>query len=147
MSITDSIQADMKAAARARDAQKLVTLRMLSASLHNAKIEKKESLNDEDVVRVLQREAKKRSEAAQAFDSGERSELAEKERTELTLIQKYLPAQLSKEQVALAVTEVLATMENPVFGTVMKKVMHKLTGQADGKLVSEVVKERLAPSP
>lgn len=130
---------------RAQDVDKLSTLRMLTAALKNAQIEQREKFSDDTAIAVLRREAKKRKEAGEAFTTGGRPELAAKELAELHIIESYLPAQLSAEQIEAAVAEAAsAAGDAPQFGQVMKVAMQKLKGQADGKVVGEMVKKILA---
>ncbi len=147
MTLIDRISQDIKDAMRASDSERTSTLRLLLASLRNAEIADKKNFSDEIALSVLQREAKKRAEAAAAYVKGNRPELAQKEQNELQLIAAYLPAQLTREEVAAAVDEAIAASgDQRQFGAVMKLAMQKLKGQADGKVVSEIVKEKLSPS-
>lgn len=130
---------------RASDQQKLSTLRLLHSVLQNAEIANKKKLSDDDVVSILQKESKKRSETAELYKKGDRPELAEKELQEVEIIKVYLPEQMSRDDVAAIVdTIVTASEEKPAFGQVMKAVMEEVRGKADGKLVSSIVKEKLS---
>lgn len=145
MAVAEKIEQDLKAAMRAQDVDRLSTLRMLTAALKNAQIEQREKFSDDTAIAVLRREAKKRKEAGEAFTTGGRLELAAKELAELQIIESYLPAQLSAEQIEAAVTEAVSAAGGaPQFGQVMKVAMQKLKGQADGKVVGEMVKKILA---
>lgn len=138
---------DLKEAMKSGNADKVGVLRMLNAALHNQVIAKGKDavLTNEEVMRVLLREAKKRKESVEAFQKGGRPELAEKERAELVLLEVYLPKQMSREEVAAAVEKVLAGLaDKSNQGLVMKAVMAELKGKADGKMISEVVKEKLS---
>ena len=146
MSLLQKLNDDLKSALKAGDAGKLGTLRMLSASIKNQAITKGKDavLSDEEVMEVLRREAKKRKESVEAFEKGGRPDLAEKEKTELALIEVYLPKQMSREGVVSMVEKVLAGLaDKSNQGLVMKAVMAELKGKADGKMISEVVKEKL----
>lgn len=145
MSLPD-IQKDLKEAMKAGDSDKVAVLRMLNASLKNRQIEKGKDaeLTEEEVMQVLTREAKKRKEAAEAFEKGGRPELAENEKKELAIIEGYLPKQMSREEVAAAVEKALSGLaDKSNQGLVMKAVMAELKGKADGKMISEIVKEKL----
>lgn len=121
-------------------------LRFLTAQIQSKQKEKfgaKEgTLSDEEVLDVLKREAKKRKEAISLFEQGGRKDLADKEKEELELMSKYLPAELGKEEIRKVVKEIVSSGVTD-FGKTIKEVMARLKGQADGKLVSEVIKEEL----
>lgn len=149
MALTQRILEDLKTAMKAGDAERLSVLRMLNASLKNKSIEKKgkgqpEELTDEDVIEVLGKEAKKRKESAEAFINGGRADLAEKEKKELTIVEVYMPEQMSAEAVRAAAEKIIAGLSDTSnFGVVMKAVMAELKGKADAKIVSEVVKAKI----
>ncbi len=140
------IQEDLKQAQLARDEIKVSTLRLLLSEINNAKIAKGQQLSDEDLVSVIGKEAKKRKEAAVGFRTGGREEQAAKEESELKILQGYLPAQISDEEltevVGQAITEVGASSISDM-GKVIGLVMSKVKGQAEGGRVSSLVKERL----
>ncbi|MFC1687069.1 GatB/YqeY domain-containing protein [Patescibacteria group bacterium] len=145
MNLSERISHDIKSAMRESNQQELSTLRLVHSALQNAAIASKKKLSDDDVVSVLQKESKKRSDAAEVYKKGDRPELAEKELQELEIIKRYLPEQMSHEDVGAVVEEVIAASEEkPGFGQVMKAVMEKVRGKADGKLVSSIVKEKLS---
>lgn len=142
------IQADLKTAMVARDANTLGVLRFLISQIHNFEIEKKSKggaaeLTEADIEGVIRKEYKKRKEAIQMFRDGGRTDLAEKEEKELSVFDAYLPKGPSEADIEKAVDEVVA--KGPTdFGTAMKEVMSRFGGQADGKLVSELVKKKMA---
>ena len=142
MNLVERIESDLAGARKAQEAVKLATLRGLATSLKNARIAKMADLEDSDAVAVLRKEAKKRQESIEAFVSAGRGELAENEKLELAIIEEYLPAQMSEEQVKAIAQEVVQNGGSE-FGLVMKEVMQKVQGQADGSVVSKVVKEVL----
>lgn len=149
--LKDRLQADLTASIKARDEVKSGTIRMVLAAVTTEEVSGKEArqLTDDDVLTVLGREAKKRREAAQAYDDAGRTELADKERAELTVIDTYLPSQLSQEEVkaivAAAVAEVAAQgMDGgKAMGAVMKIVQPKVKGRTDGSQVAALVKAAL----
>lgn len=148
MALTDQLQADMTAAMKARDAETVATLRMVIAAVKNAKVSAGHSgdVTDEETLELLTREAKKRNEAAEAYDAAGRDELAAKERRELEIIRRYLPEQLDEDTVRSLVDEAIADTgaSGPSdLGKVMSAVMPKVKGRADGKVVNRVVRERL----
>jgi len=143
------LQSDLTTALKARDELTLATLRMALSAVTTEEVSgaSARELSDDEVLKVLAREAKKRREAAEAFDSAGRAELAERERAEGTVIDRYLPAQLGDEElialVAEAVTASGATSARDM-GAVMKAVGPKIAGRADGKRVSDEVRRQLA---
>jgi uncharacterized protein len=148
MALTDQIQSDLTAAMKARDAETTATLRMVMAAIKTARVAGGQSgdLTDEQTLELLGREAKKRAEAAAAFDDAGRSELAEKERREREIIQRYLPAQLGEDELAAFVDEAIAETgaSSPAdLGKVMSAVMPKVKGRADGKQINAMVRQRL----
>ena len=141
MGKTKVILDDLKQAMRQRQAERVSVLRLLVAALKNARIEKKADLNEAEEVAVLNKETKKRQEAIGMYKKGGRQDLAEKEEKELQVIKSYLPKQVSEEEIRKMVKEMKAAGElGDNFGQAMKAVMAKLKGQADGKLVAQVVK-------
>ena len=148
MGLPERLQQDLTAAMKARDAGSVATLRMVVAAVKNARVASGPSgdVTDEQTVELLTREAKKRTEAAEAYDAAGRQELAEKERSELAIIRRYLPEQLDEETVRTLVDEAIsetgATGASDL-GKVMSAVMPKLKWRADGKLVNSIVRERL----
>jgi uncharacterized protein YqeY len=143
----EKLQADLKQALKTHDEVKVSTLRILIAELKNAEIAKGQSLSEQEVISVLQKEAKKRKEAAAGFRQGDREEAALVEEKELGFIENYLPQQISDEEltklVEEAIKEVGATSMQDM-GKVIGKVMGQVAGRADGSRVSGMVKERLS---
>ena len=149
--LKDRLQADLTTAIKQRDELSAATIRMVLTAITNEEVSGKESrqLSDEDVVTVLGREAKKRREAAEAYDQAQRPELAQRERDELGVITGYLPEQLSDEElqtiVSAAVAQVAASgvSGGQAMGAVMKIVQPQIKGKADGGTVSAMVKAAL----
>ncbi len=149
--LLEKIKADTLAAMKGGDAVRLGTLRLLSAALHNREIEKRtkgqsDVLSADDVLDVLRREAKKRREAIEFYIKGGRSELAEKETSELKVLEGYLPPSLDPAEVKRLVAEAVAEVkpQGPKdFGKVMGAVMKKAGGRADSSVISAAVKEVL----
>ncbi|MBI2334762.1 GatB/YqeY domain-containing protein [Candidatus Daviesbacteria bacterium] len=140
------IRKDLKEALLARDEIKVSTLRLLLSEIKNAEISKGEELKLEEIISIIQREVKKRKEAAEGFRSGNREDSAKKEEAESKVLEDYLPAQLSNEEltkiVEEAINEVGANSMQDM-GKVMGAVMGKVQGKADGNTVSQIVKEKL----
>lgn len=144
--LLENIQSDLKQAQLARDEVKVSTLRLLLSEIKNAEIAKGGELLDENIISVIQKEVKKRKEASLAFRQGGREEQAQKEEAESRVLEGYLPARLSDE----ALTKIVQDTINEVgatsiqdMGKVIGLVMSKVKGQADGGIVSSLVKEKL----
>jgi len=150
MSLIEKIQQDITAAMKARDEMRLSTLRMVKAALMNRKIEKMSELDEKEAQQVLSTLIKQRKDSIEHFTKGGRKEMADKEATEITLIETYLPKTASQGEIEAAVKEVIAQMGSPTMkemGSVMKNAMAKFASQGirvDGKVVSEAVKSELA---
>jgi uncharacterized protein YqeY len=143
------LKTDLTTAMKGRDELTTATLRMLLTAVTTEEVAGKTSrlLSDDEVLKVIGREAKKRREAAEAFDQGGRAEQAQRERDEEMVLSRYLPAQLSDEELASlvrqAITEAGAT-EPRQMGVVMKAVQPAIAGRADGKRISEEVRRQLS---
>lgn len=147
MSLQQTINEDVKQAMRAKEADKLSVLRMLNASLKNKMISLRDgesvALTDEQIQEVIASEVKKRRDSAAEYRNAGRSELAEKEEMEVGVLEVYLPAQLSDEKLEAGVRAVVEAAEKKEFGLLMKEVMAKFKGQADGRRVGEAIKKIL----
>ena len=146
--LEEKILNDYKEAMKARDALKSSVLSFLRADLMNlAMAKKKKSLDDPEAVSVIKKQIKQRQDSIEQFTKGDRLEMAEKEKKELEILKAYLPPELSEEEVkkviAEAVSETGASSMKDM-GRLMKEVNAKLAGQADGKLVAELVKQSLS---
>lgn len=147
MNTKEKISADLKAAMKAGDNVVRDTLRMLDSSIKNMEIEKKkreEGLSEEEVLEVVMRAVKQRTDSISQYDQGGRSELADKERVELEILRRYLPAQLGEEEVRAVVREVITSLgEKALLGAVMGQAMARLKGKADGNIVRAIAVEEL----
>lgn len=148
MALTEQIQSDLTAAMKARDKAATAALRGIVAAIRNARVAEGQAgdLTDEQTVELLGREAKKRTEAAEAFDNAGRAEQADKERAELEVIRRYLPEPLGEAELRAIVDEAVASTgaSGPGdLGQVMSAVMPRVKGRADGKQVNALVRERL----
>lgn len=147
MSLKDKIINDLTAAMKAKDANRLGTLRMVKANLMNRKIEKGDELTDDEVMKALQTLVKQRKDSIEQYNSAGRAELAEKEQAELSVIEDYLPQSASAEEIERAVSEAIAeTGASSIreMGIVMKAATAKLSDKTvDGKMVSDAVKAKL----
>ncbi len=138
----DRLTADMKAAMKARDMGAVNTIRGVIAKVKDLTVNAGKEITDDAVMGVLAKAVKQRDESIAQFEAAGRAELAASEKTERDLLKKYLPAQLSEEDVAAAVKAVIAELgavSKKDMGRVMKETMARLKGQADGKLVSKLV--------
>jgi uncharacterized protein YqeY len=149
MALKEKLQNDLTAAMRARDEVRSSTIRMILTAIKNEEVSGKEAreLSDAEVITVLSREAKKRREAAEAFEQAGAADRATNEKAEGVIIAEYLPAQLSeseiKEMIAAAISETGASGPQQM-GLVMKSIQPKIAGRADGGLVSSLVKAALS---
>ncbi|GAA1112011.1 GatB/YqeY domain-containing protein [Nocardiopsis composta] len=147
--LKDRLKSDLTAAMKARDAVRLRTLRMALTAVSNEEVAggAARELADDDIVRLLTREAKKRREAAEAFDKGGRADKAADERAEAEVLSEYLPAQLDDTELAALVADAVAESgaTGPKgMGAVMKLVNPKVAGRAEGSRVAAEVKRQLA---
>ena len=142
----EQLQSDLKAAMKAKDVKRREVLRLLMAAFKQVEVDTRKELSADDALGILMTEAKKRREAIDEMESAGRSDLAEQEKYELGVIETYLPQQLSREEVEAmareAIAEVGATTPREM-GNVMKVLMPRVKGQADGKLVNSVVRDLL----
>jgi len=149
MALKEKLQNDLTEAMRARDEVRSATIRMMLTAIKNEEVSGKEArdLNDQEVITVLSREAKKRREAAEAFEQAGAADRAANEKAEGVIIAEYLPAQLSeseiKDLITAAIKETGASGPQQM-GLVMKSIQPKIAGRADGGLVSSLVKAALS---
>jgi hypothetical protein len=147
MSIAEKVEKDLVAALKAQETLKLSVLRMTKAALMNKKVELGKAVDDTEALAVLRTLAKQRRESVEAFRKGGRNDLAEKEEAEIKIVEAYLPAAASEEEMDAAVAAAMAETGAGTakdFGKVMKAALAKLAGKnADGKRVSEKVRAKL----
>jgi uncharacterized protein YqeY len=147
MSLIARIEDELKQAMRARDQERTDTLRMTLSSLRSAEKELQRPLKEDEELQVLQRERKRRTEAAEAFRAGDRAKQADKEERELAVIEEFMPEPMSEEDIERiiddAIAETGATSLRDL-GRVMADVMPQVAGRADGSSVSQLVREKLA---
>jgi uncharacterized protein len=147
MSLVERIEGELTDAMRSRDDARRDALRLILSSLRSAEKELLRPLSDQEELQVLQRERKRRLEAAEAFRGGGRDEQAEAEERELAVLQEFMPEPLSEEEleeiVDDAIAEVGATSMRD-FGRVMADVMPQVSGRTDGSVVGQIVREKLA---
>jgi uncharacterized protein YqeY len=149
MSLEERLIEEMKQAMKSNDKLRLSTIRMVRSALKNKEIElRKKKLEDEDILKVIQVMVRKGEESVEQFQAGGRVDLVEKERSEIEILKSFLPQPLSQEDILeiidQSIQETQASSPKDI-GKVMKSVIPKIGGKADGKLVSQLVKERLSP--
>ncbi|MCF7793703.1 MAG: GatB/YqeY domain-containing protein [Candidatus Cloacimonetes bacterium] len=133
-------------ALRSKDQKRLKVLRSVKAALKYAEIEKKQKLSEDDAISVLQSQIKSRKQAIELYEQGNRPELAANEQYEIEVIESFLPEPLSEEELAAAVNNLIAELEATSMkdmGKVMKALKEKLGNQADGKILSMLVRQKL----
>jgi len=146
MDLQERLMADMKQAMRDKDVLRRDVIRMVRAAIKNAQIEKQAPLDDQEVIAVLTKEVKKRRESIEMFAKGGRDDLVAQEEAEIGVLDDYMPEMMSEQEIEAVASTIIAEMgaSGPAqFGPVMGKTMAKLRGQADGKLVNQVVKRLL----
>jgi uncharacterized protein YqeY len=147
MTLLADIEQDLKAARLARDDARRDALALLLSSLRSAEKDLQRSLSDDEALQVLQRERKKRVEALEAYEAAGRDEQAAREEFELDVIEDYMPDQLSEDEIDEIVDDVIAEVGATSLrdlGRVMADVMPQVSGRADGSVVSQLVREKLA---
>lgn len=146
MNLRDQLNEDMKEAMKSRDKVRTQTLRGLKSAIKYAEIEVGSELDDSGLLAVVAKEAKQRRDSITEFDKGGRTDLVEKEAAELAILEGYLPAQLPEDEIrrkAQAVISELGVTDVKGMGQVMKRLMADLQGQADGKVVNQIVRQLL----
>lgn len=148
--ILEKVKTDLKEAMKVFDEAKVSTLRFLISAIHNKEIALRcaqgKNLPDEEVVEVIRQQIKQRKESIEAFKTGGRDDLVQKEQGELEILNKYLPQQISQEELEKIISETITQTGASApgdFGKVMGQVMSKIKGRADGAMVAEMVKKKL----
>ena len=147
MGLKEQITEDMKAAMRAKDAQKLGTIRMLTAAMKQKEVDERIELTDTHVLAIIERMIKQRKDSISQFESGGRQDLADNEKAELAILSAYMPAALTEDEIRAEVAAATAGAAGPQdMGKVMGALKQKLAGRADMTLVSAMVKSALSKS-
>src|SRR6218665_3823599 len=146
MGLKEQILDDLKAAMKNKEAEKLSTIRMLQAAIKNREIElRPNGITEQDVLGVVKKLAKQRKDSISEFEKAQRQDLADKEKLELTFLDAYLPKQMSEAEVTKIVEDVIkaqnATTQKQM-GPVVKEVMNRAAGMADGKMISDLVRSK-----
>jgi len=148
MSLEERLVEEMKQAMKSGDKPRLSTIRMIRSALKNKEIELRRKLEDEDVVKAIQAMVRKGEESVEQFQAGGRMDLVEKEKKEIEILKSFLPQLFSQEEIIKIIDQTIQETQasSPKdIGKVMKSVMPKIGGKADGRLVNQLVKEKLSP--
>ncbi|WP_017728406.1 GatB/YqeY domain-containing protein [Halalkalibacterium ligniniphilum] len=147
MSLLDRLNEDMKKAMKDKDKQKLSVIRMVKSSLQNEQIKLGHELSEDEALTVLNRELKQRKDSLHEFEKANREDLASKIRDELTVLEDYMPEQLSEEELSAVIKETITEVgaaSKADMGKVMGAIMPKVKGKADGGLVNRLVQQHLS---
>jgi len=145
--LTEQIRADLTAAMKAQEKDRLSTIRMLQSAIKNEQINAGHELSDEEAMAVIRKAVKQRQDSIEQYSNAGRTELADKERAEMELLKGYLPAELSEEELEGGLREIIAStgaQSKKDLGKVMKEATARFKGRADGKKIQEIV-SRLLP--
>ena len=145
--VADRLSAEIRTAMKSGDRTRLDTMRLLAAAVKNREVEVGHDLSEEEFLEVVTREAKRRREAIEAYEKGDRPELAEKERAEAAILEAYLPEQLSEEEVGALIEEAIEATGADApgeVGKVMAWIMARHKGRVDGSRVNALARERLS---
>lgn len=147
MGLKEQILEDMKSAMKSQQAEKLGAIRFLQSAVKNREIElRPNAINDQEIIGVIKKLVKQRQDSIEQFEKGGRTDLADKEKFELSVLETYLPKQLSADELGKVVSDVIAALgANSIkqMGAVIKEVQARTSGAADNRQVSELVKSRL----
>jgi len=147
MTLKEQLTQDMKSAMKQKDRVQLATIRLLRSAIKNREIELREELNDEEVIKVISTSVKQHKESIEQFKKGGREELVKKEQAELKILESYLPQQMSEAEINALVQEAIEAVNATSMkdmGKVMKYIMPKTQGRADGKMINQLVKAQLS---
>jgi len=148
MNLEERLNEEMKQAMRSADKLRLSTIRMIRSALKHNEIEQRKKLDDEAIFKVIQGMVRKSEESIEQFKAGGRMDLVEKEQKEVETMKSFLPQPLSREEILKIIDQTIEETQASSLkdiGKVMKSVMPKLEGKADGKLINQMVKEKLSP--
>lgn len=140
--LSKRIDDDLIDAQKSRDVLKVSTLRLLKSAMHNTLIEKKDKFGEDDILAIVKREAKQRKDSIEKFKQGNRQDLVEKEKAELEILKAYLPEEINSDELLAIIRDSIteaAVLSPKEMGKVIKLVLTKVKGRADGKIVSAMV--------
>jgi len=147
MTLKERLQQDLQQALRDRDIQRKSAIRLVRAAIINEEIARQHELNDEEILEVIRREIKQHRESLSEFEKAGRTDLIVEEKAQLGVLLKYLPPQMSREEIVLAARQAIAETKAvgpEKVGQVMRILMPRLRGRADGSMVNQIVKELLS---
>jgi uncharacterized protein YqeY len=148
MSLEERLIDEMKQAMKSSDKLRLSTIRMIRSAVKNKEIELRKKLDDGEILRVVQGMMRKGEESVEQFQSGGRADLVEKEKKEIEILKSFLPQAIEQEEILRIIDQSIEETQASSLkdlGKVMKSVMPKLGGKADGRLINQLVRERLSP--
>jgi hypothetical protein len=148
MNLEEKLLEEMKQAMKTNNKIRLSTIRMIRSSSKNKEIELRRKLEDEDIFKVIQGMVRKGEESIEQFQAGGRNDLVEKEKMEIEILKSFLPQPIPQEEIIKIIDETIQETQSSSLkdlGKVMKAVMPRLGGKADGKVINQLVKERLSP--
>jgi uncharacterized protein YqeY len=148
MSLDERLTEEMKQAMKSNDKLRLSTIRMIRSTAKNKEIELRKKLDDEEIQKVIQGMVRKGEESVEQFQSGGRMDLVEKEKKEIEILKSFLPQPMSQEEILRIIDQSIEETQASSLkdlGKVMKSVIPKLGGKVDGRLINQLVKERLSP--
>jgi hypothetical protein len=148
MSLHEDIEEDLKKSLKAKDEIRISTLRMARSAIKYKEVEQRKKLEDDEILKVLSSLVKQHKDSIEEFKKGRREDLVQRETRELEILQSFMPAQLTEEEVTSVVTRTIAEIgasSMTDMGRVMKMAMERFAGQADGKKINEIVKKLLSP--
>jgi uncharacterized protein len=148
MSLDERLTEEMKQAMKSNDKLRLSTIRMIRSAVKNKEIELRKKLDDEEIQKVIQGMVRKGEESVEQFQSGGRMDLVEKEKKEIEILKSFLPQPMSQEEILRIIDQSIEETQASSLkdlGKVMKSVIPKLGGKVDGRLINQLVKERLSP--
>jgi uncharacterized protein len=144
--LTEKVRADMTAAMKAQEKERLSVIRMLQSALKNEQINAGHELSDEEAMSVIRKSVKQRQDSIEQYSNAGRNELADKERSEMEILKSYLPAEMSEEELESGLREIVAStgaQSKKDLGKVMKEASARYKGRADGKKIQEIVSRLL----
>ncbi len=148
MGLEERLVEEMKQSMKSNDKLRLSTIRMIRSAVKNKEIEQRTPLTDEGIAKVIHGLVRKGEESVEQFRVGKRMDLVEKEEKEIEILKSFLPQPLSREEIVEVIDQTISELQassSRDIGKVMKSVMSKLGGKADGKLINQLVKDRLSP--
>lgn len=147
MSLLDTLNDDIKLAMRSKDKESLAILRMMKTAIQNEQISKGDNLSPEEELTLVSREMKQRKESLAEFEKADRQDLVEQAKSGISIVARYLPEQLSDDELKVIITEAIASVSATSmkdFGKIMSAVMPKTKGKADGQKINALVKELIS---